>query len=88
MIVSLTVMWPLAMLLYKTVNRLRMYMMNKIISFEPCMDKANLYGLTTNTRSSLGGENDFVIMLDHRDGGKRGMFNFEDASAISSIGGY
>lgn len=87
-IVSLTVMWPLAMLLYKTVNRLRMYMMNKIISFEPCMDKANLYGLTTNTRSSLGGENDFVIMLDHRDGGKRGMFNFEDASAISSIGGY
>jgi hypothetical protein len=87
-IVSLTVMWPLAMLLYKTVNRLRMYMMNKIISFEPCIDKANLYGLTTNTRSSVGGENDFVIMLDRGDGGKRGMFNFEDASAISSIGGY
>jgi hypothetical protein len=87
-IVSLTVMWPLAMLLYKTVNRLRMYMMNKIISFEPCIDKASLYGLTANNRSVVVGENDFVIMLDRGDGGKKGMFNFEDASAISSIGGY
>lgn len=77
------------MLLYKTVNRLRMYMMNKIISFEPCMDKANLNGLSTKKRLSVG--NDFVLLLDsvdHGNGIRRGVFSFEEASAISSIGGF
>lgn len=88
-IVSLTMMWPLAMLLYKTVNRIRMYMMNKIISFEPCMDKANLHSLSTNRR--LSAENDFVVLLDsgdHGHGFRRGVFTFEEASAISSIGDF
>lgn len=50
---SLSIMWPAAMLTYKTVNRLRLFMMNKIISFEPCGEKSALYRLRNLPRAKL-----------------------------------
>mmetsp|Transcript_21117 Transcript_21117/g.29592 ORF Transcript_21117/g.29592 Transcript_21117/m.29592 type:complete len:112 (+) Transcript_21117:127-462(+) len=40
-------MWPAAMFTYKTIHKLRIFMMNKIISFEPCgsADASGLYDL-------------------------------------------
>jgi len=42
LIFSTCFMWPTAMLTYKTVNRVRIFAMNKIISFEPCGEKTGL----------------------------------------------
>lgn len=50
---SLSLMWPAAMLTYKTVNRFRLFMTNKIISFEPCGEKSALYRLRNLPRAKL-----------------------------------
>lgn len=83
---------------YKTVNRLRLYMMNKIINLEPCGDSTGLYGLnrlpkgkisTCNEKGS-DTENEYIIMLGggtKKNGGRQGIWNYEEASAISSLSG-
>ncbi len=93
-------MWPTAMLTYKSVHRLRMFMMNKIISFEPCGEKTNLYGLSRLPRAKLSscGDNnsgkgsegsgaEYVIMLDTKDtDGRKGIWSSQDEnSAVSSL---
>ncbi len=93
-IVSLSIMWPLAMLCYKTVNKLRLFMMNKIINLEPCGDKTNLYGLSKLPRtkgmscSDKGSEhgNEYIIMLDNGKRG-RGVWHYDESSAMSSLSG-
>jgi len=102
-IFSLSIMWPTAMLTYKLVNKLRLFMMNKIISFEPCGDNTNLYGLSRLPRAKLAtcsdnsgkgsGENgggEYVIMLDSTDAGvgSQGIWSQQDEdSALSSLSG-
>ena len=81
-IISLSVMWPFAMYTYKTVNRLRLYMMNKIINLEPCGDSTGLYGLN---RLPKGTDNEYIIS------GGQGIWNYDEGSAISdkfSVGIY
>lgn len=95
---SLSIMWPLAMYTYKTVNKLRLYMMNKIINLEPCGDTTGLYGLSRLPKSRMAScsekvgdaENEYIIMLA---GGKKnakgqGVWNYDEASAISSLSGH
>ena len=86
-IISLSVMWPFAMYTYKTVNRLRLYMMNKIINLEPCGDSTGLYGLNRlpkgTTCSERGGDNEYIISA-----GGQGIWNYDEGSAISSLSGY
>jgi hypothetical protein len=99
-IVSLSVMWPVAMLAYKSVNKLRLFMLNKIISFEPCGDKTNLYGLNKLPRAQLascsnnsdkgsdGSGAEYVIMLDTNDtDGRKGIWSQDEGSALSSLSG-
>ena len=96
-------MWPTAMLTYKTVNRLRLFTMNKIISFEPCVEKTALYGLSKlpkagcNGNGHLGGrgsgdassgEMNYVIMLDGDKNKEKGIWHQQDErSAVSSLSG-
>lgn len=97
-IISLSIMWPLAMYTYKTVNKLRLYMMNKIINLEPCVDKSSLYGLSRLPRGKMNAcsdkgidnGNEFMIMIDggrKSVRGSRGMWNSDEVSAISSLSG-
>eukprot|EP00557_Chaetoceros_sp_GSL56_P011825 CAMPEP_0176486564 /NCGR_PEP_ID=MMETSP0200_2-20121128/5635_1 /TAXON_ID=947934 /ORGANISM="Chaetoceros sp., Strain GSL56" /LENGTH=682 /DNA_ID=CAMNT_0017883273 /DNA_START=250 /DNA_END=2295 /DNA_ORIENTATION=+ len=81
--ISLTVMWPIAMYTYKTVHKIRIYMMNKIINLEPCGDTTNLYeGLRKLPRGKMGPcsekgsdhGNEYVLMLSGKKNaqGRRG----------------
>lgn len=98
LIFSMSLMWPTAMLTYKTVNRLRIFAMNKIISFEPCGEKTGLYGLNklpnaklacgsnSGNNSGTGGNSNYVIMLDSENGGTdKGVFSNDESSAVSSL---
>ena len=100
MIGTLSLMWPIAMLTYKSVNKLRLFMLNKIISFEPCGDKTGLYGLSKLPRAKLtscsvnsgklsdGSGAEYVIMLDTNDtDGNRGIWSQDESSAVSSLSG-
>ena len=92
-------MWPTAMLTYKTVHRLRIFAMNKIISFEPCGEKTGLYGLSRLPNAKLACSSNsannsrtegssYVIMLDSENGGiDKGVFTNDESSAISSLSG-
>ena len=88
------------MLTYKSVHKLRLFMLNKIISFEPCGDKTNLYGLSKLPRAKLascsdnsgkgsdGSGAEYVIMLDTNDTeGKKGIWSQDESSAVSSLSG-
>ncbi len=88
------------MLTYKSVNKLRLFALNKIISFEPCGDKTGLYGLSKLPRAKLttcsdnsgkgseGSGAEYVIMLDTNDtDGKRGIWSQDESSAVSSLSG-
>ena len=89
------------MLTYKTVNRIRLFTMNKIISFEPCVEKTALYGLSKlpkagcNGNSRIGGqgsgsngEMNYVIMLDNDQNKQKGIWPQQDeGSAVSSLSG-
>mmetsp|Transcript_10223 Transcript_10223/g.12911 ORF Transcript_10223/g.12911 Transcript_10223/m.12911 type:complete len:333 (-) Transcript_10223:114-1112(-) len=99
-IISLSLMWPIAMLTYKSVNKLRLFMLNKIISFEACGDKTNLYGLNKLPRAKLascsdnsgkgsdGSGAEYVIMLDTNDNERRkGIWSQDEGSALSSLSG-
>ena len=96
-IVSLSIMWPLAMYTYKTVYRLRIYMMNKIINLEPCGDTNGLYGLNKLPGRRISSCNDkgnetedeYIIMLGggKKNGRNQGVWNGDEASAISSLSG-
>jgi len=98
LVTSLTFMWPLAMFAYKTGFRLRMVMMNKILSFERCTptdgskikvdcgssDLSQLHRLA----SSVAKDNDYFIMLDqYKNGQRKGVYINEENSAISSLSG-
>ena len=85
---------------YKTVNRLRHYMTNKIINLEPCGDASNLYGLNklprgkiTSCSDTMGSYsdagNEFIIMLGGKKNGRgsKGIWNYDEGSAISSLSG-
>jgi len=99
LIFSTCFMWPTAMLTYKTVNRVRIFTMNKIISFEPCGEKTGLYGLNklpnakltscsggSANNSGTEGATNYVIMLDENGREKSGVFpNDEEGSAVSSL---
>eukprot|EP00554_Chaetoceros_debilis_P006243 CAMPEP_0194080798 /NCGR_PEP_ID=MMETSP0149-20130528/6731_1 /TAXON_ID=122233 /ORGANISM="Chaetoceros debilis, Strain MM31A-1" /LENGTH=651 /DNA_ID=CAMNT_0038762591 /DNA_START=103 /DNA_END=2058 /DNA_ORIENTATION=- len=96
-VISLSIMWPLAMLCYKTVNKLRLFMMNKIINLEPCGDKTNLYGLSKIPMTTRGmgmscsdkgsdSGNEYIIMLDNGKKG-RGGWHYDEGSAMSSLSG-
>ena len=100
-VLSLSIMWPTAVLTYKFVRKLRLFMLNKIISFEPCGgEKTSLYGLSRLPRSKMASRNDnnsakgsdctgaeYVIMLDStRDkGDRKGIWSEDDISAVSSL---
>lgn len=99
-IVSLSLMWPAAMLTYKSVHKLRLFMLNKIISFEPCGDKTNLYGLSKLPRAKLatcsdssakgsdGSDAEYVIMLDTNESEvRKGIWSpsQDESSAVSSL---
>ena len=92
-------MWPIAMYTYKIVNKLRLFMLNKIINLEPCGDTNNLYdGLRKLPRGSRIGAcsekgsdngNEYVLMLSGKKNGqtRRGVWNYDETSAISSLSG-
>jgi len=90
-------MWPVAMYTYKTANKLRLFMMNKIINLEPCGDTSTLYeGLgklqqtkmgPCSDKSENGGSNEYVLMLGKKSGSRRGVWNYDEASMISSLSG-
>ena len=74
--------------------------MNKIISFEPCVEKTALYGLpraSCNGNNRIGGngsgdassgEMNYVIMLDNEKNKKQGIWQQQDeGSAVSSLSG-
>ena len=96
---SLTVMWPVAMYTYKTVHKLRLFMMNKIINLEPCGDTSNLYeGLNKLPQSRMGacgekggnsnsGANEYMLMIGGKKRERQGVWNYDEGSAISSLSG-
>lgn len=99
-IISLSLMWPVAMLTYKSAHKIRIFMLNKIISFEPCGDGTNLYGLNrlpraklascsdnNSARGSDGSGAEYVIMLDPSDAKRKGVWNHDECSAVSSLSG-
>lgn len=102
-IISLSFMWPLALYTYKTVNKFRIFMANKIINLEPCGDSSNLYEeLSKLPRSKIGsrsdkgssggsGGNEYVLMLGGKNSrhgaNRRGVWNYDEASIISSLSG-
>ena len=75
-------------------------MLNKIISFEPCGDKTNLYGLSklpraklptycdNSARGSDGSDPEYVIMLDTEGSSvRKGIWSRsqDESSAVSSL---
>lgn len=97
---SIAVMWPTAMLTFTTFHRLRIFAMNKIISFEPCGEKTGLYGLNkfphghlascrsgSANNSGTEGATNYVIMLDSDNNNRdqKGIFSNDESSAVSSL---
>jgi hypothetical protein len=84
---------------YKTVHKLRLFMMNKIINLEACGDTTNLYeGLNKLPQSKLGacsekggksssGANEYVLMLGGEKNKRQGVWSTDEGSAISSLSG-
>ena len=71
LILSLTFMWPIATYTYGVIHRIRQFMMQRIISFEPCTSQGNvLYPQDVCAGAQLDGHyknsNDYIITFDHR----------------------
>ena len=71
LILSLTFMWPIATYTYGVIHRIRQFMMQRIISFEPCTSQGNvLYPQEVCAGGQFDGHyknsNDYIITFDHR----------------------
>jgi len=71
-------------------------MMNKIINLEPCGDTSIYEGLNKlhqskmgacSDKSDNGGGNEYVLMLGKKSESRRGVWNYDEGSMISSLSG-